>query len=104
MHPSWFKSQEILCIVRTKPAQNKLIFMRLHYPDNHVSNYLEPSVGSRHRSGMANPPPPCVLDNSNHQLNPPKRVLRWIQKKGANNPRIQRVAFFKIQMPGLHLR
>jgi hypothetical protein len=62
--------------VRSNPPQKKPVFVHLRYSDNHVSNFVQSSLGSGHRSGKAGRPPPRFLANPNRQPNSPKRVLR----------------------------
>lgn len=66
-------------VVRSNSAPKKSVFVRLLYPSNHVSNFLDPSAFSNPRQAPANHPRDRTLPVR-------RRVLRWIQKDRVSMP------------------
>lgn len=78
--------------VRSKPVLNKPVFLRLKYPLNHVSNFVENNSSFEHNPNKIGSSRPVVSSSSsNPQNTPPKRVLRWIPKKSEFNAEITKV-------------
>ena len=68
--------------------------MRLNYPMNHFSNYLDSSSGFELNSVKPNPKrPPALAKILNSFRNSPKRVLQWIQKEKVINPEASKPDF-----------